>query len=147
MSRHLPNSIPWAAAELGVSTSTMQRLVARDEVKTVEVNGLRRVPDSEIERLQPVMGGGEHRRLQRLAEQAGQWIASAWRPKSACSRAAATAQRAAGIRDVLSNSPAALMSPGACGGMQSDMKRPGVSTPRHGLRDGPAGNWIGDPRC
>jgi hypothetical protein len=72
MSRHLPNSIPWAAAELGVSTSTMQRLVARNEVKTVEVNGLRRVPDSEIERLQPVMGGGEHRRLQRLAEQAGQ---------------------------------------------------------------------------
>jgi excisionase family DNA binding protein len=70
MSRHFQNSIAWAAQQLGVSYSTMHRMVTRGEVKVVELNGLRRIPDSEIERLQPVMGGGEHRRLQRLTEQA-----------------------------------------------------------------------------
>jgi hypothetical protein len=68
--RHLQNSIPWAADQLGVSPSTMNRIVMRGEVKVVEVNGLRRIPDSEIDRLRPVMGGGEHRTLQRLTEQA-----------------------------------------------------------------------------
>jgi hypothetical protein len=48
----------------------MQRLVARGEIKVVVVNGLRRIPDSEIERLQPLVGGGELRVLQRLTEQA-----------------------------------------------------------------------------
>jgi predicted site-specific integrase-resolvase len=68
--RHFSNSIAWAAAQLGVSYSTMHRMAARGELKTMVVNGLRRVPDSEIERLQPVLGGGEHRALARLTEQA-----------------------------------------------------------------------------
>jgi excisionase family DNA binding protein len=68
--RHLPNGIAWAAQQLGVGYSTMYRMVTRGEVTTVEVSGRRRIPDSEIDRLQPLMGGGGQRRLQRLTEQA-----------------------------------------------------------------------------
>ena len=56
--RHLPNSLPWGAAQLGVSVSTMHRMVRCKDVKVVEINGLRRIPDSEIERLREVLGGG-----------------------------------------------------------------------------------------
>jgi hypothetical protein len=64
--RHLPNSIPWAAKEVGVSTSTMHRIVTRGEVKFVEVNGLRRIPDSEIDRLKELLGGGLAERVREL---------------------------------------------------------------------------------
>ena len=47
----------------------MRRIVVRGEVKVVKVNGLRRIPDSEIERLRQLLGRGEHRAWQRLAEQ------------------------------------------------------------------------------
>ena len=72
MPRHLANSIPAAAAKLGVGPSTMRRIVTRGDVRFVTVNGLRRIPDSEIERLREVLGGDEMHAWQQLEERARQ---------------------------------------------------------------------------
>ena len=44
-------SIPAAAAELGLSEYTLRRAVDRKEVIAITINGLRRIPPAEIERL------------------------------------------------------------------------------------------------
>ena len=123
---HLPNSIPWAAAQLGISTSTMQRLVARKEVKTVKVNGLRRIPDSEIERLQPVMEAVRIGRCNGSPSRRARSIAGASRPKSVHWRGGSNSSR----------SCASWSLPEQDGGWSAlpnsklaDMKRPGVSHP------------------
>ena len=72
MSRHLATSIPWAADELEISPSSMRRIVARGEVKVVEVNGLRRIPDAEVERLRQVLGRSEQHAWQRKEQRARQ---------------------------------------------------------------------------
>ena len=50
----------------------MRRIVARGEVKVVEVNGLRRIPDAEVERLRQVLGRSEQHAWQRKEQRARQ---------------------------------------------------------------------------
>jgi len=49
------NSIPGAAKKLKLGENTLRRAIANGEVKYVEFAGLRRIPDSEVERIRDLL--------------------------------------------------------------------------------------------
>jgi excisionase family DNA binding protein len=57
--RHLVragNSIPAAAKKLGFGEGTLRRAVDRGEIQIIEFGGLRRISDTEIERVRSLFG-------------------------------------------------------------------------------------------
>ena len=49
------NSIPGAARKLKLGENTLRRAIANGEVKYVDFGGLRRIPDSEVERIRDLL--------------------------------------------------------------------------------------------